>query len=423
MHDAGQHMKPPLFVAGLFCVVWLVLGIYDTGLSGLIPGKSLVRYGLVFAMCFAVILSAIANQGRHYFRGFFRGVFLAMLVGVLSSLLGNSIPLGLIKLALYAVVLFSMVYFGLAGVVLKSEGGVQKLLVLVGVFFVLLALYQGNAGGEIEVGNANYVSALVLIALPLIQLDQIGEKPVLGRQVIRIVLLLAVLAVLLNHSRGAVAGVGVMVGAWIAVRRGPSLTRFMTYLVLGIALLVLIATLFSAVNAYLYKGDERLVDDARQTEFELFQETFSQRPLLGYGFGLSSRVSADDFERAIETWRLSWTVGEFGNSSLAIMSGGGALLFAVFIYMCWKFYGGVWLALRMEFESAGQSLEYQKLAVLFCATLGFLVHSQAEAWLMAPVTLPTVSFWFYVAGAIHISGEIFERAMLRDNETISLVAD
>jgi hypothetical protein len=411
----------PLVAGLLICTTWAILGLFDTGLSGLIPGKSLVRYSLPVALCLLAFFSAVENRGRHYFSRLFGALAVGLFVGILSSAFGNSMPLGLIKLALYAGILFPLLYFGFSGLVFTEEGLHQKLLVCLGLLFIVIALYRGNTADALEVGNTNHVSALVLIAFPLIQLDQVGNKPILGRQALRFFLLLAVLAVIMNHSRGALAGVGVMIGAWIALRSGPSARRFVSLLVLGIALLILFASISTAFKEYLYKGDETLLDNDRQSEFELFYENFSQRPLLGYGFGLSSRVSPEDFSKVIDTWRLSWFVGEFGNSSLAILSGGGALLFAVFLYIFWQFCRGVWLALCIEFERAGRSQQYQKLVILFCATLGFLVHSQAEGWLMAPVTLAAYSFWFYVAAAIHISGEIFEHAEHWDGKTISVV--
>jgi hypothetical protein len=125
------------------------------------------------------------------------------------------------------------------------------------------------------------------------------------------------------------------------------------------------------------------------------------RPLLGYGFGLSWTMTPEDAELVFQTGRMSWFSLEFGNSTLAMLSGGGLVIAALFYGMI----GSVCLAGVRSLQLRGTEPRMRDLQLILVAgIIGMLVHSQAEAWLMAPLTWPTVLFWVYVAVCAYLGG-------------------
>jgi O-antigen ligase len=94
-----------------------------------------------------------------------------------------------------------------------------------------------------------------------------------------------------------------------------------------------------SVRKFVQKGSETsLIDSVRQNAFERSLSYFNDKPILGYGFGLSWNVKASDIDAVLRTGRMSMFVGEFGNSTIAILIGGGLLLLICYYgHYFWEF--------------------------------------------------------------------------------------
>ena len=162
--------------------------------------------------------------------------------------------------------------------------------------------------------------------------------------------------------------------------------------ILASSILVIGAISYSGIaDAIIYKDGDELFDDARQQMVEEVSEAVWQSPLLGWGFGLSWRFTAEDVLKVQETGRLSLYVGEFGNLTFALIGSGGLTL--VFL-----FYGWMLSIIRSAINSL-REIESQHAtmpAVAISGMVGLLVLSQGEAALISPFSIMSQFFWLYV---------------------------
>ena len=388
---------------GVVCV-WAFLGLYDTGLLEGIPAKSAIRFASIGLLALGLLATAKSNPGVRITPAFLACALLFMSIGVASSMAGNSPALGLLKLVLYGLVLFPLGLLGNAGKMLTSEYGGRNLLVYVGVGFLGLGLYRAFGPVSEDLGNTNFVSALSVCALPVFLLDHSCRRPTLPRWALVAAVLIAVVVCILNHSRGALGGNLAILGPWAVLRKKPSISGIATVVAIALALIITLTALNARVKEYAYKGRNALLDAHRANELETCMRFAQKRPFLGYGFGLSWRVQPHHFNKVLKNGRLSWYVGEFGNSTLAILAGGGLLLLLAFSSMVFVALSSGIKAMRHIHRSHGSTHEYRMLAAMFCGVLGLLVHSQAEGWILSPATMPTFTLWLFVGGLMYMSG-------------------
>src|SRR5690242_2485987 len=121
-------------------------------------------------------------------------------------------------------------------------------------------------------------------------------------------------------------------------------------------------------------------------------------------------------KRVWKTGRLSWFAGEFGNSTLAMLSGGGLILVVILYGMIGFIVLSGMDTLRKMQRGAPP---YVFVAALISAIMGLLVNAQAEAWLMSPITWPTIFFWFY-CGLLFYIGRVAPRGGFAGRRVIVL---
>lgn len=396
-----------LSLLGLGIVLtWLFLGLYDTGMSHVIPNKSLVRLAIIGILAGLVCLRPTVNPGLRFNRSFIGFALLTLLTGVASSVLCKAPELGLLKLLLYVSLWMPLVCCsrGLTELLETSRG--RTCFLITAFLLILLGLYRAFRPAEVEIGNTNFLSAVAVCVMPVFMLEQANPRPLIPRRLNGHILGLAIFICILNHSRGALVSGTVALVSWYALYRSPSISRIAGIFYLGLLTLSLFIVINESLREYVYKGQETLLDRTRINEFDQTFQFVMQRPLLGYGFGLSWRVEPWHTEKVLKHGRISWYIGEFGNSTLAILGGGGLLLLLAFVGMMVTAFSQAIRAMKLEFHRFGITHDYRMLAATFSGALGLLVHSQAEGWMLSPATMATFSFWMFIGMMILLTGKL-----------------
>jgi O-antigen ligase len=155
------------------------------------------------------------------------------------------------------------------------------------------------------------------------------------------------------------------------------------------------------VRGFIDKGsDSSLLDSVRQSAWQESLDYFSEKPLLGYGFGLSWNVQAEDLDIVLRTGRLSRIVGEFGNSTLAILIGGGLLLLICYYGLIFSLcYRSVILIYRLPFRDPRRRILIIRISVV----AGLFTNSQGEGWMLS-LGWPTFILWMFLGQMNNVLG-------------------
>ena len=163
----------------------------------------------------------------------------------------------------------------------------------------------------------------------------------------------------------------------------------------------------TAVSNFAYKGGENIMDDKRRLMFDESLDSFLKEPVFGYGFGLSDRVDTADQKEVFQTGRLSQIVGEFGNSTIAILCGGGiALLLTLGGLIGVVVINGID---RLTILPIGHPFR-QMLCASVSGVIGLGVQAQAEGWMLS-YTWPTFVFWMLLGHLNNYSGNNLSRGV------------
>ena len=383
------------FLGALFFLLSL-----ETFIAAHIPFASILR----FAFPIILLVSHIFAPKKMHRSHLSMFLWLFAFVGILSTLCGNSLLLGGIKLYLYLSVLFPLLQsLRIHTAFAPSSRGLLFLeKISLGILVLCVLMLPGRLGGIFK--NPNQLGLFTVIVVPLAFYRITTPGTHLEKNSGLFMLLLCVTLVIFSKSRGGAAAMLVSILVFFSLRRSASISRILLHvlmlLIFGGLTFALSSTIQKRFLDYAYKGDKAVVDGARQMMFEETLSAFQKRPMLGYGFGLSWLVDSNAEKLALRTGRLSWAVGEFGNSTLAMLSGGGLVLVFVFYSMI-----SVILMRGLRFLRCRQreSTNYAFAAALTAGICGMLVSAQSEAWLMSPMTFSTVFFWLYCGLLLHVS--------------------
>lgn len=392
-------------IGSVFIANWTVLALYDTGLMDGVPLKGLLRPALLALLFAAFTQLTPRNFGALLAPGFTGMLALIAMVGLSSNFACDVPMLGHFKLLLYVMVLVPLVFYSGAIQILDGTAFNRTLVFFLSFFFMMIGLYRGIYPAETtELANSNYVSSLAVAALPIALMRPVVPEGSLVRKLKTLTPILVVAICILNHSRGALGGALAFLLVWASLRRRPDFlySIFFSTIVFMVAAVTYLL-LEDVLKEFLLKGDDKVIDDYRQNEIDLFWRYFSEKPLLGYGFGLSWRVLPEHFEKVLRDGRMSWYIGEFGNSSIATIIGGGILLFGAIGFTLLVVAQYIFRGLAAEFARAGTSPLYQNMVLLIAGLAGMFVNSQTEGWFMSPMTFPTFTFWLYLGAALQLA--------------------
>jgi O-antigen ligase len=261
---------------------------------------------------------------------------------------------------------------------------------------VLTGLTQRIVGFPHLFTNPNGIAGCGVAALPifLFRWDDVHHKKWAALSV-----LVSVMGIVASGSRGGAAAALCTLLVYFGLRRSANWRTVVALAFVAAVTGALLLWISAEAVEFAYKGGETLLDAARQNQYSETMEAFRKRPLFGYGFGLSWNVQRRHVADALSTGRLSWFVGEFGNSTLAILSGGGLALVLAF---------GALLARTFDFSYRSLAsligLRRRFQLAMIAGLAGMVVHSQSEAWLMAPLNWITIVFWLYVGLAVFTAG-------------------
>lgn len=365
----------------------------DSSLGSLIPLRGPLRMGVPVLLTL-VMLSARAPRRSLSEQRVARASGAFALAGIASSLFSVAPELGLLKLTLYLGVMVPLLLCRplIEGLLPGSTAFHQLRL---GFLVVLTSAFaQARLGVPGFFTNPNAIAGFCVLSLPFIVFG-FSDISANRRKWSYGFLAIALLTVMGSGSRGGAAALLAGLLTYYGLRKGGSWQK-----VLGIG--VLVAALGGALlvaneitRDFAFKEGDTLLDEARVSMFEEGAEAFAARPLLGYGFGLSWRVRRDHVADALRTGRLSWFVGEFGNSTIATLAGGGLLLLGCLIAIMSGVLTPAYQSLK---RLQGEQNSFQ--LSLIAGIVALLVQSQAEAWLMAPLAWTTIAFWIYAALAL-----------------------
>lgn len=389
----------------LFLTNWTLLALYDTGLLESLPLKGLIRPVLLALLFAAFTQFTPRNLGASIAPGFAGMLALVAAIGLASNFACDVPLLGHFKLALYVMVLVPLVFYSGAIRILDGTAFNRTFVFFLSFFFMLLGFYRGIFPAETtEFANSNHVSSLAVAALPVALMRPLRLEGTLIRNLKKLVPLLVVAICILNHSRGALGGAFAFLLVWASLRRRPDFLYSIFFSTLVFTFVAIVYLLLEdTLKEFLLKGDDKIIDDHRQNEIDLFWRYFSEKPFLGYGFGLSWRVRPEHFERVLRDGRMSMYIGEFGNSSIAAIIGGGVILFSALALTLLVAIQYAFRGLAAEFNRAGTSPLYQNMVLLVAGLAGMFVNSQTEGWFMSPMTFPTFTFWLYLGAVLQLA--------------------
>jgi O-antigen ligase len=209
-----------------------------------------------------------------------------------------------------------------------------------------------------------------------------------------------------SGSRTGLVSCLVLLLVWFSLKSSRAITTTIGVLVLVLVTSSFLTTTFGInenenVRSFIDKGSEgSLMDSVRQNMIDESLVHFKERPLLGYGFGLSWNVQAEDLDIVLRTGRLSRIVGEFGNSTLAILIGGGLLLLICYYGLIFSLcYRSVILIYRLPFRDPRR----RALIIQISVVAGLFANSQGEGWMIS-LGWPTFILWLFLGHMNSILG-------------------
>ena len=376
----------------IFIGCLLFLFFQDSLYRDVVPNIGLLRV-LIPLMLLGVLFThriRVESQPLAFFLALFAGV------GLMSGIAGVSPILAFIKLGLFACVIAPIALtYSLISQFYPDRRGFKLL------FWSLTVLLTANlvhrlATGEWLFVNPNMVGMLTVCLLPLALYRAGFDTRRRSRQMSWLVILLCLGVAALSYSRASIVADFCILMTFSGFRRTRSINVVILQsgliALIGITLVILIDPVTDHFYDLAYKGRDTLFDDVRMLKIRESFDAFVNSPLLGYGFGLSWLIRPEDVDFILETGRFSWIIGEFGNSTLALLIGGGILLalayYAVIIRVLISGFRGMRLVRR-------GSPAYGFIICLIAAITGLTVHAQAEGWVLAPLNWVTLLFWLY----------------------------
>lgn len=334
------------------------------------------------------------------------------IVGVLSSILCEAPLLGLIKICLYAGLMIPLFFSQWTANCFRHAERIGPL--GFGLFLLVVA-------APFIFRNPNQVGLAALFALPFIlNIKGLRRPHIRSREKLHVFRLggiaLIFLILVISASRGSLVGGTAAILSYMAIRRSPNLRS-----ILGKLTVIISSGLFISffagfeqnrtVRDFAYKNDvagrinETLIDDTRLLMFDDSIESFLKRPIFGYGFGLSENVRVEDQKQVFQTGRLSQIVGEFGNSTIAILCGGGI---ALLLMLC----GLIGIVIinginKLLILPIGHPFR-QMFSASVSGVIGLGVQAQAEGWMLS-FTWPTFVFWMLLGNLNNYCGNSLSR--------------
>lgn len=316
-------------------------------------------------------------------------------VGILSVAFSVSPLLAGLKLAAYLAVMLSLLQPAIARRFGPNSQALWRLSQL-GFFLLPLNVFllPGSRGGLMQ--GPNGMGGLALIVFPLMLFN--ASVPFRNRRRMgQVGLVLCVIIALLSRGRGSSFAIYVMCVVHYMLGRfrsgGFGVLAAVLFCLLSASGAIALAGYNEYVRSYIYKGDgQRIFAGERERMLAECTRAFEQRPLLGWGFGLSHRVTPDAFDTFLRTGRLSGSVGELGSSTLGLLVGGGVLLLLAFVGVV----GSIIAAgLKSLFAPLTPAPIKEQLRAFIAGIIGLLLIGQTENVLMAPLTSLTMLFWFF----------------------------
>lgn len=372
---------------------WLLLVAVDSRWRGYIPAAAALRLVVPLVLVAAVVRSGFRSPRM---RGLPRKWLWGFIAVALASVVFSTVPeLAGIKLVLYLLVVLPLLHPAIAAYLSPESLGLWRLSqVSLGIMTASVVLCSRYPGGLML--SQNGLGGLALLVTPLMLYN--ASLPIPSRRKLgRIGVVVCIAAAILGHSRGALIAMWLTFVTYYQLRRGrtgaTAVVLTSGLILLGTAYL-LVTSGSEYVRDYVYKGDQsKLFDDARQLMFHECIDAWVERPILGYGFGLTHRVKPDDVAKVLATGRLSWFTGELGSSTLGFLVGGGILLLLAF----YGFMAVVLLlGLRATRTPGIPAPVKAMLHALIAGLIGLLLAAQSENTLTAPLTCISFLFWLYV---------------------------
>jgi len=268
---------------------------------------------------------------------------------------------------------------------------------------VLLVAVSGKAGqGLMEqgrayyaglAGNPNYLGWMMAVSLPFLIFNAFDHKLSSAYRWF-FILLTGVCGyyLLLSQSRAAMLLVffvfmGLLISSG-AVKRAK-MTSLALFLSLGV--MILIPNISELIYyKYILKGNvvdiETSVEMSRGKPFRDSYEAALKGGLMGAGYGISIGADTSGYRGGITA------VGygrEKGNSPLAVVEETGIIGFVLVCLIIWRLF-----AIALKAYSASTRRESRQLIGLFAGLLfGMLIHSNIEAWWVAPGSAESILFW------------------------------
>lgn len=373
-------------VPAVFLLAWVFLFIIDSRFGGIVPAASVIRLVVPLGFSVLLFLDYTSHRCLAWNRQGYFVLFLAC--SLLSCALSVAPDLALSKLWMYcAVMLFGVWSTSLSSAFMPTRPGFNVLVFLIS-FLLVASVIAMPIGGIFR--NPNAVGGFSVCILPFLayqlKYGATAKKKYEAQLLVGVAMVLAVA----SFSRTALAAICVFFIFVYALSRSNSLWSVVAGGVVAVGVLISALYLQTGVEEIVYKDGNELLDEARTNMFHETYAAFLERPFLGYGFGLSWRLTAENVELVYRFGRLSWYVGEFGNTTLALIGGGGILSALAFYAIC----GSVLFHILRGLKLATGELRHY-LVCMAAGVASLLVHSQGEAWLMSPFNWITPLFWLY----------------------------
>lgn len=383
---------------GLVVVCWLFLVFNDTHWRGLLPASAVLRAVVPLLLVIALVASRVPmrlpNPGTVQF-------WLVGFVGaaVLSTLAGNVPLLAAIKLALYLGVMLPLLHPAIAGEFAPGGGAIRRLTIVAVILLAVHTLLKLKYPGGLMLAGPQGLGGFALMLLPFMLLLEGSEDP-RARRIGRVAALLCLGLAVWARVRGAVLAMSVALIVFYLLRRRRGLSTVAVLTMAALALVVYLAVVSDRALVYDDPEKETILGGERTMMFEECVENWMKRPILGYGFGLTHRISPEMTDDVLETGRLSIAAGELGSSTFGLLLGGGILLTVA----CYGLIASIYLAGFRAYVSPGLSpAARRQMRALLASIAGMMVIAQSENWLTAPLVAPTLIFWLFNGMVLYLA--------------------
>ena len=397
----------------LVCFVLLI--IPDTTVSSYIPASGILRFVAVPIVLFLTIYYSTlgkADSSKKRPNTFWIQAFIT--IGVLSSVFSEAPALAFLKLSLFLGLVIPL--YTCKWAISSSWTHNNSDYFYSSIFFLFIILT--NLIKPLFL-NPNQVGILSTIALGIwlykissFRLKATSKGLFLGG----VMTLYILLVVWQAGSRTGAASTLTVLLCWITLRNAKSLISTLGSAFLVFSLSIFLIVLLGVndreeVRGFIEKGsDATLLDSVRKNMIDESLVYFNERPLLGYGFGLSWNVQAKDLKTVLTTGRMSALVGEFGNSVLAILIGGGLFLLIAYYGLIFAlFFRSLFLLYRLPPRDPRHRLLLMSLSLV----AGLVINSQGEGWMIS-LGWPTFILWMALGQMNYLLG-VSVQTPLRNN--------